>query len=182
MKKFITLFLAFVLSMAAFAQSEHMKFMGIPLDGTINAFQSKLAAKGIIPNVSENKNIPVGCRAFKGIFAGYKAYIYVYYDEKTKIVYSAKVCISMMDEGILEQRYQEFKRLIKSKYYDDEIYARENIGSQNEHELYAIVLEDLGSVGLFVSSEMYVTEYTLHVCYSDLKNSKRHSVSQLDDI
>ena len=72
----------FLVVATAYAQKEpHLKFMGIPLDGTINQFQSKLTAKGIRVDVALNKNIGVGARAFKGTFSGKDAQVFVYYDE-----------------------------------------------------------------------------------------------------
>ena len=44
MKKILSVFFALCLCMAASAQ-QHMKFMGIPLDGTIDNFAMKLKQK-----------------------------------------------------------------------------------------------------------------------------------------
>ena len=46
MNKIISVFFAICLCMAASAQ-QHLKFMGIPLDGTVDNFALKLKAKGI---------------------------------------------------------------------------------------------------------------------------------------
>lgn len=78
---------------AVCAQAQHMKFMGIPLDGTIDSFQAKLAAKGIKPDKQYNATTPVGSRFFEGIFCGYQAEFYAYYNAKTKNVYRCKACI-----------------------------------------------------------------------------------------
>ena len=43
MKKILTLILFLAITAAAFSQSvSHMKFMGIPINGTITQFQAKL--------------------------------------------------------------------------------------------------------------------------------------------
>ena len=50
MKKIMLLLLTclFAFPILSVAQSqEHLKFMGIPLDGTITQFQAKLQAKGV---------------------------------------------------------------------------------------------------------------------------------------
>jgi ABC-type antimicrobial peptide transport system permease subunit len=61
---FMTMF-SFVLS----AQTEHMKFAGIPLTGTIEQFQKKLVAKGFRINAKISQMLPVGTRSFVGTFA-----------------------------------------------------------------------------------------------------------------
>ena len=85
-KLFLLLVITLFVSVGAMAQTEHLKFMGIPLNGTITQFQNKLKAKGVDVNPSLNKFIPTGGRAFKGVFSGNDATIFVYYDEKTKKV------------------------------------------------------------------------------------------------
>ena len=82
-----------------------MKFMGIPLNGTINQFQTKLSTKSVTVDVATNKTIGVGCRAFKGSFSGKDAQIFVYYDESSKVVYRAKAVIQSSDEDICDNNY-----------------------------------------------------------------------------
>ena len=154
--------------------NEHMKFMGIPLDGTINTFQSKLVAKGMTPNVSMNKILPIGGRAFDGYFAGYKATILVAYEKKTKVVYGAKVCISVTNEDDLEEKYNEFKDLIKSKYDGEE-----KIEEINGREVYTVVIES-GIITLVASVD--IDGYSLQLTYCDYENSMKYIDSQLDDI
>ena len=86
------------MSMCIQAQTEHLKFMGIPLTGSITAFQEKLKAKGIEYDAEGSRQIKVGCRCFKGSFSGEKANFYVYYNEKTKIVYRAKAVITCLSK------------------------------------------------------------------------------------
>ena len=48
MKRIITIFLAAVLSLSAFAQndSQHLTFKGVSIDGTLNQFVANMKAKG----------------------------------------------------------------------------------------------------------------------------------------
>lgn len=85
--------------------------MGVPLDGTISTFQKKIADKGVSYNPKLSKIFPVGCRAFDGIFAGHKAEIIVYYDNKSKIVYRAKAVYTETSEEYCNQLYDEKKIL-----------------------------------------------------------------------
>ena len=88
MKKIISVLFAICLCMAASAQ-QHMKFMGIPLDGTIDNFALKLQAKGITYDAAESKAAGKGIRKFCGTFMGEKATFTVFYNYKSKIVFSA---------------------------------------------------------------------------------------------
>lgn len=88
MKKIISVLFALCLCMAASAQ-QHMKFMGIPLDGTIDDFSMKLRAKGVTYDAAESKAAGKGIRKFCGTFMGEKATFTVFYNYKSKIVFSA---------------------------------------------------------------------------------------------
>ena len=88
MKKIISVLFAICLCMAASAQ-QHMKFMGIPLDGTIDNFALKLKAKGVTYDAAESKAAGKGIRKFCGTFMGEKATFTVFYNYKSKIVFSA---------------------------------------------------------------------------------------------
>ena len=88
MKKIISVLFVLCLCMAASAQ-QHMKFMGIPLDGTIDDFSMKLKAKGVTYDAAESKAAGKGIRKFCGTFMGEKATFTVFYNYKSKIVFSA---------------------------------------------------------------------------------------------
>ena len=88
MKKIISVFFVLCLCVAASAQ-QHMKFMGIPLDGTIDDFTLKLKAKGVTYDAAESKAAGKGIRKFCGTFMGEKATFTVFYNYKSKIVFSA---------------------------------------------------------------------------------------------
>lgn len=51
------------------AHAAHLKFMGIPITGTITAFQSKLQTKGCKIS-KDNILLPSGIRKFKGVLRG----------------------------------------------------------------------------------------------------------------
>ena len=88
MKKIISVFFALCLCLAASAQ-QHMKFMGIPLDGTIDDFSMKLRSKGVTYDAAESKAAGKGIRKFCGTFMGEMATFTVFYNHKSKIVFSA---------------------------------------------------------------------------------------------
>ena len=90
MKKIISILFVLCFCMAVSAQ-QHMKFMGIPLDGTIDNFALKLKAKGVTYDAAKSKDAEQGYRVFNGKFMGQRAIISVLYNPKSKIVFSAAV-------------------------------------------------------------------------------------------
>lgn len=67
MKQFLlTLLLTFAVGIG-YAQTEHMKFKGIPMEGTLQSFTNQLKTKGFMPI-----GIQDGVSLLKGEFAGYK--------------------------------------------------------------------------------------------------------------
>lgn len=97
------------------AQS-HLKFMGIPITGTINTFQTKLQAKGFKHDKVTSSQYAVGIRAFKGKFAGEDADLVVRYDEKSYNVFRVMVCMSSYEENVAARIYNELEPLLIKKY------------------------------------------------------------------
>lgn len=90
MKKIISVLFALCLCIVASAQ-QHMKFMGIPLDGTVDNFALKLKAKGVTYDAAKSKAAGPGVRVFNGTFMAEDAIISVAYNPKSKMVFSAVV-------------------------------------------------------------------------------------------
>lgn len=179
MKRILSFFVMLVLTLGAMAQTQHMKFMGIPLDGTISAFHQKLVAKGCKPNVEYNKTAPVGRRHFTGTFFGEKALIFVYYNAKTKVVYRAKACIDRSSEDDIIRKYNEVKSALEEKYPDAYMSESEDYG-YDSMQFYTAQ----GGIDLYVSKydDVYPTEYTLHIDYFDDVNFKKNENSKMNDL
>ena len=186
-KRFFTLIVLFALALTnVCAQGqEHMKFMGIPLNGTINQFQTKLGTKGISVDVATNKSIGVGCRAFKGSFSGKDAQIFIYYDESSKVVYRAKAVIQSSDEDICDNNYNYFVNMLSTKYSDAEMER----GEQDGHESISFFIPNdeltvykyLGTIDVY-RSNYYSISYSIHVDYTDTLNKVKHENRNMDDL
>ena len=115
MKKTVISIFLLLFAISSFAQNEHATFMDIPLDGTIDQFHKKLVAAGYKHDSIESRNLPVGSRAFYGIYAGINSKLNVSYDETSKIVYKISVStycrdivrdsIFNMIKGCLDEKY-----------------------------------------------------------------------------
>ena len=188
MKKTIILITLCLVALCCPAQVQHLKFMDIPLNGTITQFQQKLTAKGVKYDKTFSAQLPSGARAFSGDFAGEKADIFIYYDPKSKIVYKAKAVIDYVTEDICENKYNEFKALLSSKYG-----AFEQSGYDYGHETntYVIAKENASSIDDIIGYIcIYVTEPAipypyvreLHFEYVDHHNSQKADDSKMKDL
>lgn len=202
MRKIMFLWLFALVSVLGYAQnlSEHLSFMGIPINGTITQFQTKLQAKGCVLNRTVSNNIRVGCRAFKGKIVDNKVDIYVYYDEKTKNVYRVKAVLSGTSEDIAEQQYEKIKGLLLTKYGS----AYCNYGTQTEKESFSVLVTSknmrdnldssysMSANGFKGEVDLYITKddsyinypfwFNLHIDYLDAINNEKHQSQTLEDI
>ena len=179
MKRIFSFFVMLVLTLGVMAQTQHMKFMGIPLNGTISAFHQKLVAKGCKHDVEVSNAVGAGGRAFDGTFFGEKANIYVYYNAKTKVVYRAKACIDRSSEDDIIRKYNEVKSALEEKYPNAYMDKREDFGYES-----LSFYTDQGAIGLYVIKydDVYPTEYTLHIDYTDDVNFKKNENSKMNDL
>ncbi len=116
MMKRILIALLFVFScIGAMAQNanEHLKFMGIPINGTLESFTQKLVAKGMKRQQGwDNTGV------FRGTFAGEcDCKVFVNRILSRNIVYRIVVCLPSRNMWEwLESDYKQFKQMLTSKY------------------------------------------------------------------
>ena len=181
MKRFLTFLCCLLIAVVSFAQTanEHLKFMGVPITGTITQFQSKIATKGVQYDKLASSSIASGTRAFKGTFAGNDVTIFVYYDTQSKIVYRVKSVISGVSEDIAEQKYANMRQLFTQKYN----YIQ--YGEQEEKEALTIDTGN-GRIDMYIAKDdsmlRYPYNYNVHIDYLDGDNSDQHDNSLLDEI
>ena len=114
--KRILIALLFIFScIGAMAQNanEHLKFMGIPINGTLESFTQKLVAKKI-----KSIQAAEGVGLFNGAFAGKNdCNIFVATVPNRNIVSKVVVCLPSKDTWEwLENDYKQFKQMLTSKY------------------------------------------------------------------
>lgn len=112
----IAMILAFTLAMLGlFAQndSEHLKFMGIPINGSHKVFAKKMEKKGF-------KKLPFkgDYVLFKGEFASSpNTLITVHYSTQKDLVYKVLVMLSALDVwSAIENDYFQLKSMLTQKY------------------------------------------------------------------
>jgi hypothetical protein len=178
MKRILSFFVMLVLTLGAMAQTQHMKFMGIPLNGTISAFHQKLVAKGCKHDVEVSNAVGAGSRVFTGTFFGEKADICVCYNAKTKVVYRAKAWIQRSSEDDIIRKYNEVKSALEEKYTDAYMSEDEHNGYESMH-----FYTDQGWIDLYVyKDDGYYIPYALHIDYFDDVNFKKNESSKMNDL
>jgi len=185
MKKLFLVTLLALLTLSVQGQKTHLKFMGIPLTGTINNFQTKLSAKGIKVDQKVNKMVTEGARVFKGTFSGEDAIIFIYYDVKTKIVYRAKVVIKCFNADNYKEKFYALKNNLSKKYADAYKYEDEQNGQPEV--VFMVSASDgteIGDIGLYAGKKLYsfTDEIDMHLDYSDYANDKSHKSNNMDDL
>lgn len=189
MKNFKPFLLAIVMLLSAATNvnaQQHLKFMGIPLTGTIDQFQAKLAAKGAYPDRITNRTTPFGVRCFDGRFTGKKCTIFVYYTNSKK-VYRAKAVYSDENEDLVDQFYESTKSMLQTKY----AYEQSESDSYQSYPAYNIYVTDsegtsnIGTINLYktkYNNPYGLDSYSVHVDYTDFINGINHESENLDDL
>ena len=135
MKKIITLLLLAV-TMSAFAE-DHMKFMGIPINGQLTTFCQALEKK----NFRLDKMYANSAR-YEGLFTGEVAYVIVETTPKTHTVYDVLVAYqNNVKWGEMERLYFELKEQLTTKY--GEPVDIKEVGGEPDKYMISQALEDV---------------------------------------
>lgn len=106
---------------------QHLDFMGISLDGSIDNFQQKLKEKQIVPDVAKNKKEPFGSRWFLGKFNQEWCDFIVYYNNSGNVYRVKAICVDT-NVNRINKFYNNTKVLLMNTYKDaifkDSIYDR----------------------------------------------------------
>lgn len=180
-KKLLLLMFVSLVALVLPAQTEHMKFAGIPLTGTIDQFQKKLIAKGFRLNTKVSKVLPVGTRSYTGTFAGKKGNIAVYYDSDTKNVYGAKVYYDGLSDDMAKGELNNLRSILSTKYGEDNITD----GTDNSGRATFTVNTGLGSIYCYLMMDetmlTYPYNWSTHAEFNDYANGSSHKSNVMDD-
>lgn len=190
MKKLFITLLATVLLAPIFAQTEHMKFKGIPIDGSLADFTTQMKQKGFIYLGAED-----GSAVFTGEFASYKdCSIGVISSHSTKTVSKVGVIFPEHDTWAqLYGNYSQLKELLIIKYGepteitemfqgyepDDDNLKMHEVG-MNRCKYISSWETEKGTIILAITYANYKSFVTL--VYEDKINSDAVRNSALDDL
>jgi hypothetical protein len=184
MKKSILLFVFCLLCVISQAQTEHLKFAGIPITGNIEQFQQQLLAKGFKQNTInkfeieelDGKLAPEGKRIYRGKFVNQKAKVKVFFDTKTKQVFRVQAYFTKLDENAAQVKLEYYKGLLANKY---------GAANMKEHdqskELPGFLLTAHGGqiFGYVSKSSIF---YNTYIQYTDSINEESHRHQMLNDL
>lgn len=190
---FFVLYLAFTV-FAASAQnvSEHMTFKGIPIDGTLNSFVTKLKQKGFTYIGTDD-----GVAMFRGDFAAYKNCTVgaVSSKEKDLVVKVAVIFPSHETWSTLENNYLSLKQMLTTKYGEPsdcvetfQSYSQPKDDNMKMHELqmdrckYQTLFEtEKGNIELQLGHQSFSGCYVI-LSYYDAVNQKTVMSDAMDDL
>ena len=192
MKKVFYTIVATLLSISVFAQSKHLTFKGVPIDGTLNQFVTKMKEAGFTGGIDKN-----GTALLKGDFAGYKdCYVIVYSLQNKDLVSTIGVLFPECSNwSTLEGNYNKLKEMLTTKYGEpaEEVEEFQNqYASRDDHsKMYELTMDrchystlfktDKGNLVLKLGTDNYKGCHVL-LGYYDKINGLEVEAAALDDL
>ena len=197
MKTVLTTFFCFVLTMTSLAQDnsdtiEHMTFKGVPIDGTLNEYVSKMKQSGFTLIRKED-----GVAMLKGDFAAYKGCIIGVATLKGKDLVSKITVIFPEQEtwSSLSSNYYNLKELLTEKYGEpSEIVEKFDTYSEPADDgdrMHAVEMDrckyyttyelENGSIQISIDHQSVMSCFVM-LTYFDKINSEKVRQKAIDDL
>lgn len=111
-KLFLIAVLILVSIVSVNAQEQHMKFMGIPIEGTVSDFSSKIVSKGFELKWSGN-----GCNVYKGSFLNEDVTVFVLGSTDSPLLLGVNIEFpKQLSWSNLSTRFDDYGELFSKKY------------------------------------------------------------------
>ncbi|WP_200978310.1 hypothetical protein [Echinicola sp. 20G] len=197
MKAVFTTIFCFVLTITSFAQNntdttEHMTFKGVPIDGTLNEYVSKMKQSGFTLIGTED-----GAAMLKGDFAAYKDCIIGVATLKGKDLVSKITVIFPNREtwATLSSNYFNLKELLTEKYGAPseviekfDTYSEPKDDNAKMHEVgmngckyYTTFELENGSIQVSIGNDSFSSSFVM-LSYYDKTNSEKIRQKAIDDL
>jgi len=197
MKAVLTSLFCVVLTMISFAQpntetTEHMTFKGVPIDGTLNEYVSKMKQSGFTLIGTED-----GVAMLKGDFAAYKGCIIGVATLEEKDLVSKITVIFPEQEtwSSLSSNYYNLKELLTEKYGEPteivenfDTYSEPDDDRQKMYEVkidnckyYTTYELENGSIQISIDHQSVVSCF-VRLAYFDKINSEKVRQKAIDDL
>lgn len=186
MKKVATIIVLALLTSLTI-QAQHLSFKGIPLEGTLQAFASKLVGKGF-KQVGKQEGIVI----LNGPFAGYqKCEIGLVGNAKGNIFKVVVIFPKHNKWGDVEKDYYQLKELLTQKYGQTSTVIEDLDETDDWMKLYKISESEAsfgcewtvegGSIELQISKTDYM-EAAVFLSYFDQSGQQEAIQSAIDDL
>ena len=193
MKTFFLTLIFTLTTMLTFAQkSEHLTFKGVPIDGTLNEYVSKMKQNGFTHLGTED-----GTAILNGDFAGYKdCYVGVSTLKQNDLVNKIAVIFPDNDTwSTLSGNYFDLKKMLTEKYGEPsdvvekfDTYSQPRDDKSRMYQVgmdrckyYSIWQTDKGEIQLSIEHES-VIKYFVRLGYFDKINNEIIKAKAIDDL
>ena len=193
MKKIVvTLFLLMSFTLTFAQSSEHLKFKGVPIDGTLNEYVSKMKQAGFQLVGTDD-----GVALLEGEFAGYRGcLIAVSTLNSVNVVNTIGVVFPACEDwSSLEGNYEHLKSMLTTKYGEPadvvekfQVYSTPRTNNDKLHELlmdrctwYTIFETENGDIQLSLEKGDY-GEYFVLLKYFDKINTEAVRSAAMEDL
>lgn len=179
MRRCVSTLLFLLITLQYCFSQNHMKFMGVPIDGNVHSFCQKLISKGFVKDKGNVQN----AYCLIGRFYDEDANIQVDYDPNNNIVYSVTVYIIKNSLITAYPVQRDILKAIENKYK----YEKKTISPElYQYEYY--IYEDSNFTGMIqtfiVDSKTIPTtkEAMISITYTDVDNYLNYENRKRKDI
>ena len=197
MKTIITSLFSIIIFITSFAQNnvdseKHLKFKGVPIDGTLNEYVSKMKNSGFTLTGTED-----GVAMLKGDFAGYKGCVLGVATLKGKDLVSKITVIFPEREtwSFLSSNYYYLKELLTEKYGEPteivekfDTYSEPEDDNSKMHQVvmnnckyYTTYESENGTIQLSIENNGFSSSFVM-LSYFDKINSEIIRQKAIDDL
>ena len=193
MKKLVFFLTCFVIVGTAFSQQNHLKFKGVPIDGTLQSYTNAMKQAGFNYKGSQD-----GVSILSGDFAGYKGCIIGVSTLKNCDVVSRISVLFPEREtwSSLLSDYETLKAMLTEKYGNPSDSKEEFTGyigdyhnglvmnalSEGKYVWYTTFTTELGDIELTLVGSDYGSKGMVCLRYSDKANSEKVRSAAMDDL
>ena len=190
MKKLL-ISLMMLVGITATAQTEHLTFKGVPIDGTLTSFVNKLKQKGLSHLATQD-----GIALLEGDFAGYKECTIFVSQYESEIVNRVAVIFPKNDTWSgLYSNYSTIKNLLTQKYGEptdiiEEFQGYSNPSDDNER-MFRVKFDQCKYICDFVTEKGGIELKIVHddslncfisLLYIDAANESKVQSSAIEDL
>lgn len=191
MKRIITLGLAMMIAFTVSAQTGHLTFKGVPIDGTLNEFVGKLKQKGFTQIGKEQ-----GIAILEGDFAAFKGCTVVVYEHESGLVNRVGVMLPERDTwSLLYNDYSKLKEMLTQKYgepsEETEEFQSYSAPRDDNSRMFEVQMDrckyicdfttDNGVIELRIAHNSVISCFVVLV-YVDAENETKVQSSAIDDL
>ena len=173
-----------------YTEMEHLEFMGIPIDGTLESFVEKLERKGL-----KKGTVLDASYMMEGDFAGYpNCYIHIFSSKQGDYVYAVGVSIAGSTWKTLSANYFHLKNMLAQKYgvpnQSVETFETMYQPTNDNERMYYLQLNKCNYETAFILSNGSISvkimsvpgETFIMLMYMDARNNHHNQSNILDDL